>query len=96
MNGYFFWLNKLNTQGDQNEMVRAFLLSDEYRNRFGSNQPFPGTANNSAKYEEYNYSGSTYGYDYPAPPCNDWDGDGYCDPPVCEDWDGDGVYDYCW
>jgi hypothetical protein len=37
-NGYQFWLNKLNSFGGnfmQAEMVKAFLTSDEYRNRFG-------------------------------------------------------------
>jgi hypothetical protein len=37
-NGYDFWLNKLNQfNGDflQAEMVKAFLSSGEYRNRFG-------------------------------------------------------------
>jgi hypothetical protein len=37
-NGYQFWLNKLNTFGGNfinAEMVKAFILSDEYRNRFG-------------------------------------------------------------
>jgi len=36
--GYQFWLNKLNQFGgnfEQAEMVRAFLVSGEYRNRFG-------------------------------------------------------------
>jgi len=36
--GYNFWLNKLNQfNGDFNaaEMVKAFILSDEYRHRFG-------------------------------------------------------------
>jgi hypothetical protein len=97
MEGYFFWLDKLNTQGSQNEMVRAFLTSTEYRNRFGSDQPFPGSANNSTKASEADFSGSPYGYSYPTPPCDDWDGDGYCDPQYyCEDWDGDGIFDYCW
>jgi hypothetical protein len=37
-NGYQFWLNKLNSFGGNfinAEMVKAFILSDEYRNRFG-------------------------------------------------------------
>ena len=37
-NGYQFWLNKLNMFGGNfinAEMVKAFILSDEYRNRFG-------------------------------------------------------------
>ena len=37
-NGYNFWLDKLNQfNGDflGAEMVRAFLVSDEYRHRFG-------------------------------------------------------------
>ena len=36
--GYIFWLNKLNQfNGDyiQSEMVRAFIISGEYRGRFG-------------------------------------------------------------
>jgi hypothetical protein len=35
--GYGYWLNKLNQFGgnfEQAEMVRAFIVSDEYRNRF--------------------------------------------------------------
>ena len=35
--GYNFWLNKLNSfDGDyiRSEMVRSFILSDEYRKRF--------------------------------------------------------------
>ncbi|MBV8856050.1 MAG: S8 family serine peptidase [Acidobacteria bacterium] len=39
-NGYNFWLNKLNSfNGDFNkaEMVKAFITSTEYRQRFGSN-----------------------------------------------------------
>ena len=35
--GYAFWLNKLNQFGgnfEQAEMVKAFLVSGEYRNRF--------------------------------------------------------------
>ena len=35
--GYQFWLNKLNSFGGdfiQAEMVKAFITSDEYRNRF--------------------------------------------------------------
>jgi hypothetical protein len=35
--GYQFWLNKLNQFGgnfEQAEMVKAFLVSGEYRNRF--------------------------------------------------------------
>ena len=37
-NGYQFWLNKLNQFGGnffEAEMVKAFILSGEYRNRFG-------------------------------------------------------------
>ena len=37
--GYNFWLNKLNSfNGNfvQAEMVKAFITSAEYRNRFGS------------------------------------------------------------
>jgi hypothetical protein len=36
--GYDFWLNKLNAAGGNYisaEMVKAFILSDEYRRRFG-------------------------------------------------------------
>jgi hypothetical protein len=36
--GYQFWLNKLNQFGgnfEQAEMVKAFLVSGEYRQRFG-------------------------------------------------------------
>lgn len=39
LSGYYFWLNKLNSfNGDyqQAEMVKAFLLSTEYRGRFGN------------------------------------------------------------
>ena len=38
MSGYNFWLNKLNQFGgnyEQAEMVKAFLTSFEYRQRFG-------------------------------------------------------------
>jgi hypothetical protein len=38
LSGYYFWLNKLNSfNGDyqQAEMVKAFLVSGEYRARFG-------------------------------------------------------------
>jgi hypothetical protein len=94
MPGYFFWLNKLNTQGDQNEMVRAFLLSAEYRNRFGSDQPWPGGSTTSSQAAQM----STEPEYLPSPPCDDGDGDGFCDPPppTCVDWDGDGYWDYCW
>jgi hypothetical protein len=36
--GYQFWLNKLNQLGNfvDAEMVKAFLLSTEYQQRFGS------------------------------------------------------------
>jgi hypothetical protein len=36
--GYAFWLNKLNTVGDwvTAQMVRAFIVSPEYRSRFGA------------------------------------------------------------
>jgi len=91
MSGFFFWLDKLNREGDQNSMVRAFLLSDEYRNRFGSNQPWPGGTTSSSQAAQM----STETEYAPTPPCEDWDGDGWCDPPVCYDWDGDGVWDYC-
>jgi hypothetical protein len=35
--GYNFWLNKLNSFGNfiDAEMVKAFILSSEYRQRFG-------------------------------------------------------------
>ena len=39
-NGYDFWLGKLNQFGGnfiQAEMVKSFLISEEYRERFGSN-----------------------------------------------------------
>lgn len=35
LNGYNFWLGELNQLNDQNNMVRAFILSTEYRGRFG-------------------------------------------------------------
>jgi hypothetical protein len=35
LNGYNFWLNDLNQTNDQSHMVRAFILSTEYRGRFG-------------------------------------------------------------
>jgi len=38
LSGYYFWLNKLNSfDGDyqQAEMVKSFLVSSEYRSRFG-------------------------------------------------------------
>jgi hypothetical protein len=38
-NGYNFWLNKLNQFGgdfQQAEMVKAFIESPEYRQRFGN------------------------------------------------------------
>ena len=38
-NGYNFWLNKLNLSGGdflKAEMVKAFINSPEYRQRFGS------------------------------------------------------------
>jgi hypothetical protein len=91
MPGYFFWLNDLNSTGDQNHMVDAFLKSAEYRNRFGSDQPWPGGSTSSSQ-----ASAMSTQTDYsPTPPCEDWDGDAWCDPPVCEDWDGDGNWDYC-
>lgn len=79
MPGFFFWLNKLNSQGDQNEMVRAFLLSTEYRNRFGSDQPFPGTSGGMS-IEWLNPPN-------PIPPCADNDGDGFCDDTECNPYD---------
>jgi len=39
MNGYNFWLSKLNQFGGnfiEAEMVKAFLQSTEYRSRFGA------------------------------------------------------------
>ena len=39
LNGYNFWLNKLNEFGGdfrRAEMVKAFLVSGEYRQRFGA------------------------------------------------------------
>ena len=79
MPGFFFWLNKLNTQGDQNEMVRAFLLSAEYRNRFGSDQPFPN-ATPAMMLESMDPPN-------PIPPCQDNDGDGFCDDTECNPYD---------
>jgi hypothetical protein len=37
MGGYNFWLDKMNKFGDYQsaEMVRAFVISNEYRQRFG-------------------------------------------------------------
>jgi len=38
LSGYSFWLNKLNSFGgnfQQAEMVKAFITSFEYRQRFG-------------------------------------------------------------
>ncbi|HLL76696.1 MAG TPA: M4 family metallopeptidase [Pyrinomonadaceae bacterium] len=34
--GWQFWLNGLNSHGDYNAIIRAFLLSGEYRQRFGT------------------------------------------------------------
>lgn len=34
-NGRDFWTNTLNGHGDYNETIRAFLLSTDYRARFG-------------------------------------------------------------
>jgi hypothetical protein len=79
MPGYFFWLNKLNTQGDQNEMVRAFLLSAEYRNRFGNGEPFPGGG--GAMAPEFQEPPA------PIPVCADSDGDGFCDDMDCNPYD---------
>jgi hypothetical protein len=36
LDGYNFWLGELNMFNDQNNMVRAFILSTEYRGRFGT------------------------------------------------------------
>jgi len=39
LNGYNFWLNKLNEFGGdfrRAEMVKAFLVAGEYRQRFGA------------------------------------------------------------
>jgi hypothetical protein len=77
-------LNKLNTQGDQNEMVRAFILSAEYRNRFGSTVPFPGPAgagNGDGMAPE------EIAPPAPMPPCSDNDGDGFCDETECNPYD---------
>jgi hypothetical protein len=84
MPGFFFWLDKLNREDNPNEMVRAFLVSDEYRNRFGSNQPFPPPNAASAPPPSY------YEAD-PTPPCADNDGDGSCDDVDCNPYDP-GVY----
>jgi hypothetical protein len=92
MPGYFFWLNELNSTGDQNHMVDAFIKSAEYRNRFGSDQPWP--SGSTTKMQAAQMS-TTQGYE-PIPPCEDWNGDGWCEPSSCEDWDGDGAWDYCW
>jgi len=35
LDGYNFWLGQLDQFNDQNNMVRAFILSTEYRGRFG-------------------------------------------------------------
>jgi hypothetical protein len=40
--GFNFWVGKLNSRlpsrdADYNEMIRAFLVSAEYRSRFGLN-----------------------------------------------------------
>ncbi|HYY58742.1 MAG TPA: DUF4214 domain-containing protein, partial [Pyrinomonadaceae bacterium] len=32
---YLVWLDKLNTTGDYREMIRGFIESQEYRQRFG-------------------------------------------------------------
>lgn len=34
--GWQFWLNALNSHGDYNAIIRAFLLSGDYRQRFGT------------------------------------------------------------
>ena len=78
MPGFVFWLNKLNSQGDQNEMVRAFLLSIEYRNRFGSDIPFPAAGEGM--------SAAQLSPPQPIPPCQDSDGDGFCDQNDCNPW----------
>lgn len=91
MPGYFFWLDKLNRENNPNEMVRAFLLSTEYRNRFGSDQPFPppnGSSSAPASYTEA----------VPTPPCPDNDGDGSCDDSECNPYDATvypGAPTYC-
>ena len=33
--GYNFWLGELNRTGNYSNMVRAFIVSEEYRKRFG-------------------------------------------------------------
>lgn len=85
MTGYFFWLDKLNRENNPNEMVRAFLVSKEYRDRFGSDEPFPPPANSNGG------SSSTYTYQtdeaHPTPPCQDNDGDGFCDDSECNPYD---------
>jgi hypothetical protein len=35
MSGYNFWLGQYNSHNDQNAMIQAFILSTEYRSRFG-------------------------------------------------------------
>ena len=79
MDGFFFWLNKLNSQGDQNEMVRAFLTSIEYRSRFGSDIPFPASGEGVAAH--------LLSPAQPTPPCGDEDGDGYCNENDCDPFD---------
>jgi len=39
LNGYHFWLNKLNEFGDfrSAEMVKSFIVAGEFRARFGKN-----------------------------------------------------------
>jgi hypothetical protein len=81
MPGFFFWLNKLNSQGDQNEMVRAFLLSAEYRNRFGSSDPFPLPGGGGGIAPE------SLQPPVPIPVCSDEDGDGFCDDAECNPYD---------
>lgn len=80
MPGYFFWLDKLTRENNPNEMVRAFLVSTEYRNRFGSDDPFPPLNGASAPPPAYNEA-------VPTPPCADEDGDGSCDDVDCNPYD---------
>lgn len=83
MPGFFFWLNSLNSHGDQNEMVHAFLLSAEYRNRFGIDLPYPSPPGSSMMW----YDSDSFELWTPAPPCADSDGDGFCDEEDCNPYD---------
>lgn len=81
MPGFFFWLNKLNTLGDQNEMVKSFLVSGEYRDRFGSGAAFPGPNGSGGVPPE------SITPPVPMPLCADGDGDGFCDNTECNPYD---------